>query len=582
MTNSFIKIVVTAGISAVMFFSATDSCTGQNKLSKKEKKERKALGKRFKAENYFIEGERFFIIDQFSKALPFFKKVLEIEPTNDAAHFKIAQSLIRTNKIEQAYPHAKLALNIDPKNKFYYLNLAYIQTELHEYPAAISTYEALIKNIENSDNYYYELASLYLFTKNIKQAIKTYEKILNVFGTNDQVVLQLQKLYIQNNQLNKALSAGQELIDKYPAVERYRIIQSEILLANNKVKLAKKYLEDYLRNYPNRPEAQMFLSTIYTRLNETSKSKKIVLRAFKNPSLSLETKLNYLSRLLGKPSQDSTRLEEKVLCQQIINSHPEEAVPYTLMGDLEYTTEDKKAALQNYLKALEFDKSNFSVWQNAINIQLENQQYLEVIDLSNEAIELFPNQGILYFFSGTASLIQKNYKPAIRSLEKSASLSSDNKRLLSIIQGQLGDSYNGVEQYVKSDSSYEEALKIDPDNEHVLNNYAYFLSLRKEKLNKAKDLSFKLVNKYPENPTYLDTYGWVLYQLGEYQEGLEAIEKAAENSKDPSGAILEHYGDLLYKTGKPEEALEKWQEAQKYDEVSDELIKKIQDKKLDE
>ena len=83
-------------------------------------------------------------------------------------------------------------------------------------------------------------------------------------------------------------------------------------------------------------------------------------------------------------------------------------------------------------------------------------------------------------------------------------------------------------------------------NDHVLNNYSYFLSLRKEKLDLAKKMSTKLVSRNPENSTFLDTHAWVLYMREEYEEAKVYIEKALEG-EDISGTIIEHYGDILFK-----------------------------------
>src|SRR5690606_28140386 len=43
----------------------------------------------------------------------------------------------------------------------------------------------------------------------------------------------------------------------------------------------------------------------------------------------------------------------------------------------------------------------------------------------------------------------------------------------------LGDVYNSMKEYERSDQAYEEALRLKPDNDVVLNNYSYFLALRK-------------------------------------------------------------------------------------------------------
>jgi len=72
----------------------------------------------------------------------------------------------------------------------------------------------------------------------------------------------------------------------------------------------------------------------------------------------------------------------------------------------------------------------------------------------------------------------------------------------------------------------------------------------------------------PMNPTFLDTYGWILYEQGSYLMAKIYIEKAIEYSKDnPSADIFEHYGDVLYKTGEKEKALEQWKKLKNWEVI---------------
>jgi tetratricopeptide (TPR) repeat protein len=165
-------------------------------------------------------------------------------------------------------------------------------------------------------------------------------------------------------------------------------------------------------------------------------------------------------------------------------------------------------------------------------------------------------------------------------LEQGKKLSSSNLELLAYFNGQLGDAYNGIKEYEKSDKAYEAALDFDPDNDHVLNNYSYFLSLRKEKLDLAEKMSTKLIERNPEDPTYLDTYAWVLYNLGKFNDAKKYIEKAINFDETNSGTLVEHYGDILFKLGDVDSAVEQWEKARKLNDTTELLDKKIADRQL--
>ena len=144
----------------------------------------------------------------------------------------------------------------------------------------------------------------------------------------------------------------------------------------------------------------------------------------------------------------------------------------------------------------------------------------------------------------------------------------------------LADIYHTLNEHNLSDTFYEKALSIKPNNAIVLNNYAYYLSLRKVNLEKAKKMSLLSNNLDSTNSTYQDTYAWVLYSLNDFEGALKWILKSLKNGSDNSAVVVEHYGDILFKIGKINEAYEQWVKASQIGEGSRLLSKKIENKKL--
>ena len=105
------------------------------------------------------------------------------------------------------------------------------------------------------------------------------------------------------------------------------------------------------------------------------------------------------------------------------------------------------------------------------------------------------------------------------------------------------------------------------------------MSLRGENLEKAASMAKKANQMEPGNASYQDTYGWVLYQQGNYEDAKVWLEKAVATSGN-SGVVLEHYGDVLFKLGEVDKAVEQWQKAKKAGGASKNLDKKIQNRKV--
>ncbi len=156
----------------------------------------------------------------------------------------------------------------------------------------------------------------------------------------------------------------------------------------------------------------------------------------------------------------------------------------------------------------------------------------------------------------------------------------ENKPLEGQFYANLGDAYYRDKQMEKSDSAYERALEINPNDTYVLNNYSYYLSLRNVDLDKAQAMSRKANELDPNNGNSQDTYAWILYASAKYVDAKEWIEKALQNGGEKNAVILEHYGDILFKLNEKNKALEYWIKAKEAGKGSDFLEKKINEKTL--
>jgi Tfp pilus assembly protein PilF len=151
----------------------------------------------------------------------------------------------------------------------------------------------------------------------------------------------------------------------------------------------------------------------------------------------------------------------------------------------------------------------------------------------------------------------------------------DNQPLLAQFWSSLGDAYHANKEHERSDNAYDKALALDPDNVNTLNNYAYYLSERNEELAKAERMSKRSNELAPGQPSYQDTYAWILFRAGKFAEARTWIEKAIASGGKDQGVIVEHYGDILYKLGETSAALEQWKLAKELGDTSDMLDRKI-------
>jgi len=229
---------------------------------------------------------------------------------------------------------------------------------------------------------------------------------------------------------------------------------------------------------------------------------------------------------------------------------------------------------------LTLDSSRYPIWQQVLQLDMQESQYNHLLVYGNRAIELFPEQPMPYLFTGLASFQLKNYEDALKMLTAGAKLVVEDDELLASFYMYQGDAWHALKNEAEAFRAYEKSILLKDDNAYVLNNYAYYLSLRGTDLDKAEKMAKKAVTLEPENASFQDTYGWVLFMQGKYKEAGEWIQKAVQNKEDPSAEVLEHYGDVLYKLDDASGALEYWTKAKQKGPGSELLDKKITDKKL--
>ncbi|PTX14595.1 tetratricopeptide repeat protein [Pontibacter mucosus] len=566
---------------------ATGESAAQSSKKKKAKAAQEApappvqvLSERDKqiSEAMFLDGMKYFVLEDYQQALQLFQKAYTITPNNAALNYKIGETYLQMGQAKLAMPFAQAAVKLEKSNAYYYLLLAQLHTEQQQYDSAAQAFNDLLANVPNSNEYLFNLADLYLSQSRYEDALKTYDRIEKEFGEMEQLLVNRQQIYLRQKNVDKAIAEGEKLLKAYPNEIRYFLAQAELYNAARRTDDAVNTLNRALRLEPGNAFAHLMLSDLYRQKGNPEESERQVKQAFSSAELDIDTKVRILVdfiRQLPNPQIEAVALE---LVDLTIEKHPEEAKAYAVAADLQTIVGKKQIARDNYLKAVKLDDSHFKIWQQIVLLDAELEEPAAMVKHAEQALELFPNQAVFWFYSGTGHLIEKNYEKAVKALEYGKRLSVSEPELVMQFNMQLGDGYNFLKEYAKSDAAYEAVLAQDTNNEHVLNNYSYFLSVRGEKLEKAREMSERLVKQHPTNPTYLDTYAWVLYKLGNYTDARKYLEQAVAISDDAT--IVEHYGDVLYKLGKKEEAVSQWQKAKLKGEASAFIDRKIKEKKL--
>lgn len=542
------------------------------------------------AEFFFTEGEKYFILEDYTKALMYFQRVMELNPKSAAVHYKIAEILSRSSKPEDLQSSARAieeALRLEKKNKYYYLLAGNIYGSLMQFEKAEDVIETMMKEVSGTEEHLYELAAFYQYDRKPEKAIEVYNRAEALLGINEVSSIQKQKIYFEQGKIDQAIAEGEKLIEANPDEERYVMGLAELLSQNRLVPKAISYLENYIRDNPESGNSKLLLASLFRESGQEDKSRALITDLIDDPSVDINSKILVIgtynvaiSKAAAKGTPD-TSLENYAtsLLEKLKKNNPSNANVFSMGGDV-YTTLKKPGLAQvDYTKAIHLGTTNFEAWQNLLYLESTINAFDSLIVHTEAGLELFPNQALMYYFNGYGHMRKRHYREAASSFEQAKRLSSSNQAMQAEINGMLGDVYNATREYAKSDNAYNQALAVNPNNDLVLNNYSYYLALRKENLEQAEKMAGQLIKNHPDNNSYLDTYAWVLFMREKYKEARKVMEKVIDTGK--AGAThFEHYGDILFKLGDTDDAVRQWQKAKSMDLNNETIDKKIANRRL--
>ena len=566
----------------IITFSFT-SCKFSKLLTKDKSQQVKILSdkERIDFEYLFFNANKEKLLGNYDLAETFFSQALHVDPNNGATMYELANIYAFQNNKNQALFYSKRAAESDPRNIWYQLLYAECLKENKQPTEVANVYQNLVKEYPDRIDFYYELGNAYLYMNQTSDAIKIYDRIENRIGITEDASLQKLKIYRSTKNYDKAIIEIKKLIVAFPKEAKYYGMLGELYQDKGQNEKALDAYNDLLKIDPTNAYVHLSLADYYRKLKDNEKAFLEIKIAFQSKELDIDTKIKILLSYYSiTETYPELKSDADTLCKILIDVHPDEAKAFSMYGD--FLSRDKKIedARKQYRKAIELDKEKYALWEQLLIIDSELNDFEAMQKESKEAIELFPNQALPYFFNGASNIQLKKYNEAVDILEQGKEFVYDNKILLGQFYASIGDAQNQLKKYDESDSAYEKSLAVDPDNSYVLNNYAYYLSLRKKNLEKAEKMSKRSNELEPASNSYQDTYGWILYQMGKYEEAKIWIAKAIGNEGKSDGTLLEHYGDVLYKLGEKDNALKYWNDAKKIGGASEFIDKKIADRKL--
>lgn len=499
---------------------------------------------------YQSEGVKSWVIHHDSSAVRYFSKSIESDSLFAPAYYGIANVYLESSPAE-AYKYSLKASEIDSLNLDYRGQLGRLMVINGKYDQALELYKRLVAEDPHNSLNYGMLAALYELRGQPYSAISVLDSAEYKLGRTEALSSYKRRLLIGARLYDKAVEETEALISEYPYEDENYQVLAELYANMGKDSLAKvSYAQALMLDSTNLTTLLSYANFLRGRGSNDDYIATIK-RIFEADNIPLDTKKSIYSEIVSSTEYYRANFFAiNNLTTTLLRKYPSD---YSVMelyathlirsGNIEQASELYKSFLSNADAPIE-------AYLEVLTIESYLKRPDSVFRYSEMALKKFPENVDIYLYYGHSLSYSNNPKEAIKVYKQAYKYASDNAKR-SYIMGIIGDTYQRKRgAYTKVCLLYDKALRLDPDNDAVLNNYAYMLGENNASDPPVLEWALKMserANKIsPGNSTFLDTQGWILYKLGRYEEAKKIMMQAISLDSSGSPVLLMHYGDILY------------------------------------
>jgi len=500
-------------------------------------------------------------------------RVLELNEKNINAHSIIAFCYIRQGKVDNAVDSFRKVIEIDPLNIGGHLNLAKIYSSVQRFDEAEQELLTIIDLKPDYRDAYMELGNLYYIQKEYDKAGNYYTQVLRDDPENIAANLSLANCYFIQEEYNKA----QTLLAPFSRNPKYDDnLQLHSFLATlyRKLDKADEAEETYKKLMDLNPKFRPAydLGLMYIDQGRTEESIKVYKRALK-----FDPNLNDMMLVLAVAQQENGDYDDSIdSIKKLIAVQPQNYALYFMQFNVYSSAgqyEEAEEILENipeisdevknaYMQLIDLCKKN-PVAGKRLAYLLNQMKIFRVkgwndqsIALAEEAAEIDPNNILPPSFLAEIYMADREFDKAEKAMEQILAINENSyvattrlSRLYSatgetekaikylrkaieiapdsgFLYLDLGVLYEMNGQIDEAIAAYKANIDKDPESFRALNNIAWLISESNLDIAEAEEYAKRANELAPRNGAISDTYGWILYKAGKYDQAKKSLELA--------------------------------------------------------
>ncbi len=512
---------------------------------------------------YYTEGKRQQVLGDNDAAFALFSEASRIDTAAPAVQLALANYYLGLNQADTAIYMLRKAAEGDTTQYWYNFSYARIASLAGLNDEAARIWKRLVRQNPDKPELNYALADALLAQGDVEEALACYDSLENSMGLSEQLTIKKMELHEQIGDTTAMIAEAEKLQKAFPANTSYMLLLGDVYANLHRDSAAWEMYEKVSRLEPDNGYLYLSRASYYSLKGDSTAYHREMKAALANGNIDMETKLGIFREYIAALVSKQVNLEAlDTLYVSIIEQYPQEPLVRQLYGFYLYVIKDYPRASEQYSIAADLAPTEADTWVHLMALYLMEEKYEPAVETGQRALQYVHDNPTIYEMTSAALVQQNRYDEAAQIITTAIDQCSEaSSQQLSSLYGQLGDIYHQTGRTNEAYEQYDKALNLYASNIAVLNNYSYFLALEGKELSKAERMSAMTIKEYPDEPTYLDTYAYILFKKESYSLARIYIERAIEKSQEPSAEILEHYGDILACLGETDAAVEQWQKA---------------------
>lgn len=499
---------------------------------------------RLKSEAMMIDAKMLSEMGNGEKSMDLLRALLAREPKCHAAEYELSRLMVTKGMTDSAIVYAVRAANGDPKNVWYQLHLASLYQSTRRNNELVKIWQRIVEQNPEVIDYYYEWSNAYLMAGDGKGAIGVLNRVEKKVGITEPVSMQKAKIWSHLNRDDKVMQEMEALAKAMPQDNDLNGTLANTYMQAGEYEKAKECYDRLLANNPDDEYVHISLAEYYKSTKQPRKAYEELKIGMAHKNLSTANKLQVLTNFYSSEEFYGIYSTYAFDLLETAMREADDSTTYAAFyGDVLMRQKKYKEAAQQFEISLTADSSKYEIWEALLVSELSGEvDTARLASHSRRAIRLFPLHPLPYYMLAIVEHDNGNPDKAIELASKCEKIGFDNGYLEVETYSLLAACYSQMDDD-RCIEYYKRILALRPDDLHTLNSYAYQLALKGRELEKAEEMSRRTLKAEPNNPYFLDTYGWVLHKMGRNEEALKYIERSMQRDEE-SEEVREHLEEI--------------------------------------